>query len=189
MKTIADEITRKIRSMSAQDRIILAIDGRSASGKTTLAELLSKELSATVFHMDDFFLRPEQRTEQRLSIAGGNVDYERFYDEVLRPLRKNAKLITYRPFDCASMSLEAEISVIPNEIVIVEGAYSCHPFLREYYDLKVFLTVSPEVQIARITERNGAEKVKVFRDKWIPMEEKYFAECRVKENCDLSFHS
>ena len=43
-------------------QIIIAIDGNCTAGKTTLAAVLEKEYDCNVFHMDDFFLRPEQRT-------------------------------------------------------------------------------------------------------------------------------
>ena len=58
--------------------MIIAIEGPCLSGKTTYANKLAAELSVScnVFHMDDFFLRPEQRTEERFNIPGGNVDYE-----------------------------------------------------------------------------------------------------------------
>ena len=49
--------------------------------------------------MDDFFLRPEQRTAQRLAQSGGNVDWERFQAEVLIPLRQGISF-SYRPYDC-----------------------------------------------------------------------------------------
>ena len=46
--------------------------------------------------MDDFFLRPEQRTEERLKEVGGNVDRERFLEEVARPLTNKKKSFGYR---------------------------------------------------------------------------------------------
>lgn len=36
--------------------------------------------------MDDFFLRIEQRTPERMTEVGGNVDYERFLETVLFPV-------------------------------------------------------------------------------------------------------
>ena len=39
-------------------RILVAIDGRCGSGKTTLAAALQEMLQCPVVHMDDFFLRP-----------------------------------------------------------------------------------------------------------------------------------
>ena len=52
------------RRRAEKRRLVVALEGGSASGKTTLAALLQRIYNcATVFHMDDFFLRPEQRTE------------------------------------------------------------------------------------------------------------------------------
>ena len=88
--------------------LIVALDGRCASGKTTLAALLQQRTGCSVVHMDHFFLRPEQRTRERLEQPGGNVDYERFLAEVLEPLRAG-KDCSYRPYDCKQQKLaEAE---------------------------------------------------------------------------------
>ena len=76
------EIDRRL----AKEKLTVVIEGSSASGKTTLAEMLREIYGCTVFHMDDFFLRPEQRTSDRYAQIGGNVDYERFLYEVLIPL-------------------------------------------------------------------------------------------------------
>ena len=38
--------------------VIVAIDGKCTSGKTTLASKLAEIYDCNVFHMDDFFLRP-----------------------------------------------------------------------------------------------------------------------------------
>ena len=54
-------------------RAVIAIDGMAASGKSTLAARLAEELDGCVIHMDDFFLPPELRTQERLSSPGGNV--------------------------------------------------------------------------------------------------------------------
>lgn len=94
----------RIRALAAAlPRVLVAIDGRCAAGKTTLAASLQAQLACNVFHMDDFFLRPEQRTPERLRQPGGNVDFERFLTEVLRPLRDGAP-VTYRPYDCERSS-------------------------------------------------------------------------------------
>lgn len=47
-----------------------AIEGRAAAGKTSLSRLLKSVYDANVFHMDDFFLRPRQRTSARLRTSG-----------------------------------------------------------------------------------------------------------------------
>ena len=118
--------------------IIIAIDGRCASGKTTLAKAISEQIDCNVIHMDDFFLRPEQRTANRLATPGENIDHERFLEEVLIPLSKGLP-VTYHPFDCHKMGFGEEILLTPKKINIVEGSYSCHPSLRDYYAYTFFL--------------------------------------------------
>lgn len=188
MDTLARTLVGKISSLTAKSGpLLVAIDGRCASGKSTLAARLGELLDCPVFHMDDYFPRPEQRTAQRLSTPGGNIDYERFLTEILVPLRSGAGEITYRPLDCATLSLLPPISVKAGRINIIEGSYSCHPALLSNYDLRIFLTTSPEEQLRRIALRNGEEKLRQFRERWIPMEELYFTACDVAGHCDLIY--
>ena len=182
---MTSEIIQKIRALlSEKDLVLVAIDGRCASGKTTLARTLLSHFDANLFHMDDFFLRPEQRTESRLSEAGGNVDRERLLAEVLLPL-ETGRAFSYRPYDCGSQSLGASIAVSPKRLNIVEGSYSCHPLLFDRYDLHVFMTVKEDEQLRRIRLRDGETKAEIFRTRWIPMEERYFSAFDIQDRCDL----
>ena len=61
---------------------MVCIDGPCASGKTTFAKMIEDVLSLKVFHMDDYFLQPYQKTAQRSKEIGGNVDYERVKKEI-----------------------------------------------------------------------------------------------------------
>ena len=160
--------------------VTVAIDGKCTSGKTTLASRLAAIYDCNVFHMDDFFLRPEQRTPERFAEAGGNVDYERFREEVLLPLR-SGKAFSYRPFDCSTFTLAAPVAVTPKKLNIVEGTYSHHPYFDNPYDLKILLTVDEETQRQRILER-PAFLHKRFFEAWIPMENQYFNECHLLSN-------
>ena len=170
--------------LKLKERVIVAIDGPCASGKTTLAGKLAELYDCNVLHMDDFFLRPEQRTPERFARPGGNVDSERFREEVLVPLTAG-KAFFYRPFDCATFKLAAPVSVIPKKLTIVEGSYSNHPDFGNPYDLKIFLTVAPELQRRRILER-PAFLHRQFFEEWIPMENRYFDTFQIQQTCDLS---
>ena len=166
------------------ESVKIAIDGRAASGKSTLGDMLARMYGANLFHMDDYFLRREQRTPERLAQPGGNVDYERFGEEVMAGI-KSGSPFRYRPFDCSVMEVGEAVSVLPNHVTVVEGSYSLHPTLANGYDLKVFLDISPEVQSARILERNGEAMHRRFTEIWIPMEEKYFDELAIRDTCDF----
>lgn len=186
MESICHLIRDKIQELlKEKSYILVAIDGRSAAGKTTLANQLIQELGCTVIHMDDFFLRPEQRTAQRLEEPGGNVDYERFLEEVLLPLQTGTPF-SYAPFDCHTQDFKPSIHVEPGPITVIEGSYSCHPVLRDYYDLRIFLSLNQEEQGRRILLRNP-DRAGMFLERWIPLEEKYFTHCNTRECCQLLF--
>lgn len=178
-------LVRIDRLMAEQERVLVAIDGGSASGKTTLGELLQSVYACPVFHMDDFFLRPEQRTPERFSEPGGNVDRERFLSEVLLPLREG-KAVDYRRFDCKTFTIAPPRRIEPGRLNIIEGAYAMHPDLAPYYDLTVFLAVSAEKQRERILKRNAPAQAELFFDRWIPFEQRDFAALNVPERCDLT---
>lgn len=169
---------------SEKKKLTVAIDGGSASGKSTLGEILSEIYNCTVFHMDDYFLPMEKRTRERLSEIGGNVDYERFLSEVLEPLAEGEK-IAYRKFDCQTMSMGKEIEVIPKNLVIVEGVYSMHPALEKHYDISAFLDITPENQKERIYCRNSPQMAERFFNEWIPLENSYFEKTDIKNRCGL----
>jgi len=172
-----------LQRVSAMPGGVIAIDGRAASGKSTLAELLSQLLQAPVVHMDDFFLPPEKRTQARLSEPGGNVDYERFADEVLPGL--NAGAFCYGVFDCSVMRVTEQAAVPAAPWRIVEGSYSHHPHFGDYAALRVCLTVDPTEQLRRIRLRNGDEMAEMFKNRWIPMEEHYFDAFRIRDKADI----
>ena len=164
--------------------IIIAIDGRCGAGKTTLAGLLAAKLGCSVFHMDDFFLRPSQRTEQRLSAPGENIDHERFLSEALLPLSEN-KPFTYYPYNCRMQAFDKPVRAVPGRISVVEGVYSCHFALWDFYDLHVFADIDAKTQLARIIGRDGAEAAEAFKNKWIPLEEEYFSRFKIKERAEI----
>lgn len=180
-------ISEAIRELlQYKEHVIIAIDGRCGAGKTTLAKALGEKLLCDVIHMDDFFLRPEQRTSKRLSVPGENIDHERFLCEVLMPLSRGEHFI-YRPFDCQTGTFKEAVSVTPGKITVIEGSYSCHPKLSEYYDLCIFADTDPQTQLSRIRERNGNAAAERFKNIWIPLEEKYFSAYDIKKYCDLKF--
>lgn len=174
------EIDKLLQKGSA----VVAIEGYAASGKTTLATMLEDIYDCTVLHTDDFFLRPEQRTTERLSEVGGNMDRERFLSEVLTPLSQGKEL-SYRKFDCSTQQLMPPEIIHPKKLTVIEGSYSMHPSLAKFYDLSVFLEIDPEKQRERIIARNSPHLATRFFEEWIPKENTYFLCFGIKESCDI----
>ena len=179
-------LIREINRISEEsaENVIIAVDGRCASGKTTLSAMLSGKIDCNVFHMDDFFLRPEQRSPERLKTPGENIDHERFLEEILRPLKEDRQVI-FRRYDCHQGRLLEPVAVPKKHLNIIEGVYSLHPLLLDHYDLTVFSDIDEAEQKDRIIKRNTPEMAEKFFAVWIPMEEVYFSCFDIRSIADL----
>ena len=177
-------IQARIDALLAENPFVLiAIDGTAASGKSTLAEQLQAHYDCNLFHMDDFFLRPEQRTAERFAEVGGNVDYERFHAEVLQPLMTRQPF-AYRPFDCSTFELSEPVCVQPRQLNLIEGSYCLHNYFGDPYDLKILLTIEEQEQRDRILRRPAFLHERFFTE-WIPMEQRYAEGFRIRDKADL----
>ncbi len=166
------------------NNLLVAIDGPCAAGKTSIAMALKDEFyCCNIIPIDDFFLQPHQRTEERLNTPGGNFDRERFINEVITPL-KSGEDFSYRPFDCKKGELSAPVKIAHQPITVIEGVYSCHPELQDYYDYRIFVKTDKETQLKRLEKRSFA-LLNRFISEWIPMEEKYFSTYNIESKCDL----
>ena len=170
-ETICSEIEAQLCDLK---RVIVAIDGMCAAGKTTLAQKLSQRFSsAFVISMDDFYLPLAERSEAVLAEPGGHMDYERFAEEVAMPLWK-AQSPAYGVFDCQTQSI-VKTEQVPEDatLIIVEGTYCTHPFIPDIYDFRIFVKTDDATQASRVQERNGSF-AKDYFEKWIPAEKVYF---------------
>ncbi len=159
--------------LKGKTRAVIAIDGKSGTGKSHLARLIEACCRASTVHMDDFFLPQEKKTEERLREAGGNVDYERFISDVLIPLSSGMPF-SYKPFDCSTMELSPVLVEVDKPLIIIEGVYSLRPEFREYYDLAYVLDAPYESRLDRIRARSGEKKLERFINEWMPLEDIYF---------------
>jgi len=179
------EITKRIDELfNVQERVVVGIDGDCAAGKTALAAHLATIYHCDIVHVDDFFLRSDQRTPERLAEPGGNVDYERLYADVLVKI-KTGDPFSYRPFNCRTMAFDEPVQIAGKKLTIVEGSYSHHRILADNYDLKIFLTVNADIQLQRILNRNGELMLERFKNEWIPMEKRYAQEFEIPKRSDI----
>jgi len=186
MRAVPARLEEAIRTLlDEKSRVAAAIDGPCGSGKSTLAEALSLMFpDSLVIRADDFFLRPHQRTAERLKEPGGNLDRERLKEEVLAPLKQGSYQGHHR-YNCQTGAMEP----VPGNVgplAIVEGSYTHHPDLREYYDLAVFLDIGAETQLKRLRARCRDEALfQRFKSLWIPLENAYFSRLQIREQADI----
>ncbi len=176
-------IARVNALLREREHVVVAIDGRCASGKTTACDLLAKVFAcASIVRADDFFLPPTMRTSERYAEPGGNLDRERFIAEVLPHIGRRE--FEYGRFDCSVGRVTSAVSVPLNRLTLVEGSYSTHPAFGHYADLTVFSNIDHAERMRRLRERDG-DYAAVFESRWIPLEEAYFAAFDVMSKCDI----
>lgn len=167
--------------------VVVAIDGPSGSGKSTYAEKLATQFDGLVIHMDDYFLPKEMKTEERLNEIAGNVHIERFMDEIIPNLKND--VIPMRKFDCMKEQYSDEILLKNKKVIIIEGCYSMHPKLHQFYDLKILLQITGDLQIERIKKRSGEFMLQRFIKEWIPLENAYFEGVNIQKIVDIIIHN
>lgn len=189
LEKAADQIEAALAKLSAGGKpLLMCIDGRCTSGKSTLAAMLQDRLGANVVHADDFYLQPSQQTSERYADPGGNLDRERLLEEVIRPWQ-NTGAFCYRPYDAHNNTFGEPLCFPRRDVTIIEGSYSSHPDLWPAYDLHVFLTTSRENQLERVRRRDGEAAVREFDKQWIPLEELYFSSADLEKRSELFFET
>jgi uridine kinase len=155
---------------------LLAIDGHSAAGKSTLAaEIAAHVPAATIIHADDFY-RPMAEVDRALLDAAGGYqwyyDWQRLEAQVLAPLSRG-ETTRYQHYDWEANQLAEWTTVEPSGLIIVEGCYAARPQLRQYYDTIVLVETTP----ARRAERQRARvnDSPAWIERWEAAERYYFA--------------
>ena len=164
--------------------VVLALDGRCGSGKTTMATALAEQFpDSIVLHTDDFYLPPADRVPGWEQTPCANMDLARLRDEVLAPARAG-KPVPYRAYCCREGTYRPAQLLPAQPLVILEGSYSHHPLLTDCETLRVFVTCSQAEQTRRLRAREGARYAN-FVARWIPLEEGYFAQYGIEERADF----
>lgn len=190
MKNSSEEIVAKLsaeirrRSSATPKPFLVAIDGRSGVGKSTVAESLCQDLGAAIVAGDDFY-------------AGGITVWRKCAEElaeicidrakllaVLRELKSN-RVATFFPFDWETFdgrNSDSQKTVYPEPLIILEGVYSCHPDIRSLVDCAVLLKLDDAEREMRLLTREG--RITEWERQWHAAEEWYFDNLARQEDFD-----
>jgi uridine kinase len=151
----------------------IAIDGKAASGKTTLVSQLSKSLPSTVINADDFF----DNSNNKIGINSMRIRTE------LLDKAHTGQNLNYRIYNCSTETFQEKTVplVLP---LLIEGAYSANKDLRSYFDLVFFMDIDSLEQRKRLEERSKSLLEK-FTNQWIPRENNYIEREKIIQKADL----
>ena len=149
----------------------VCIDGRGASGKTTLADLLGARLPGfDVVHGDDYF------EPHKDPVTWGDFNEERLEAELLAPVRAGARPISIRPYD-----FPRDVVGAPRVLPLEQGLVfeRCFAFaLPVAWDLTIWVEASRECCLSRGLARDGAVSLgdrarTAWEQVWQPREDRY----------------
>ena len=139
---------------------LIAIDGRSGSGKTAYAA--GQFPGATVLHMDDLYAGWSGLRDAPTSLT----------EQVLSPLRKGEPA-AYRRFDWHTGTFAETVIVEPADVIVVEGVGSSAAPATDLYDERIWLTAPRHVRKARALARDG-DTFAPHWDDWAAQEDVLF---------------
>ena len=163
---------------------VVALDGLSGAGKTTLVTQLQQHFqNAVVIHIDDHIVEHAKRYNT------GYVEWIEYYNLqwdlpfltkiLLQAIRDNAPYLQL-PYYLKEMdtTIEKTVMLQPNCIVLIEGIFLLRNEWKHYYDFSIFLDCPKEVRFQRVCEREKyvgdmQERIKKYNNRYWPAEEYY----------------
>jgi len=196
-----DAVVTAIRACPVSpQRLVVAIDGRSGSGKTTVAAAVAQAIGAVIVPCDDFFAASvsnaewDRRTpEQRAADA---IDWRRLKREAIEPWRTGRPARWYAfdflagPRGDGTYPLRRTATELaPKPVVLLDGAYSARPELADVLDLSVLVEAAATTRDARLAAREAPEFLRQWHARWDLAEEYYFGRVRPPSAFDVVLHT
>lgn len=148
--------------------VIIAVDGRSGAGKTTvaveLAALLRRHRTVSLFHLEDIYPGWD-------GLAGG---VDRYVQSVLEPLRTGHPAV-WTAWDWEAGSDGASRTTELADVVLVEGVGSSHGPALDLLDAVIWVDTPAQARKRRALERDG-DSYAPFWDTWAAQEDRLLGE-------------
>lgn len=161
---------------------VIAIDGKSGTGKSTLAEQLAEMLDAVVIKCDDFYTGGNSSRWKSLSIEEMNdtvINWRYIKDRILVPL-KDSKTVSWTPFGSSETAIAS-----PKHVIILEGAYSSREELSSLVNYRILTEMPEDLREKRIREREGDNYDEEWHGMWKPAMDYYFEVNQPRKTFDL----
>jgi uridine kinase len=172
------ELVELIQSSSIKcgETKVVCIDGPAGSGKTTLANSLSKYLdNCPIVHMDEIYEGWGEALSQKTT--------NDLYQWIIEPLLKK-QLIEFFKFDWTISKRNKKVVIRSHSYLIIEGVGSSVKEVSKHASLKIWIEVNQSLGIERVLKRDG-QQIKDQMKNWQIQELNYFNENKTKENSNI----
>lgn len=152
---------------------LIAIDGLGGSGKSTFAKNIAAiNPSIKIAELDKF---PHLPKEHPYHPAGAQtrVNLQRFEKEVLIPLTLDKEARFQNTFWWETDEKPKWFTIQPGDLVFVEGCYSFHKDIRQYYDFSIWIECAADIAMKRAISRDGEKGRAIWEEVHAPNEKKY----------------
>jgi uridine kinase len=190
-----EDLAGRVLAVAVDHPVRVAIDGRSAAGKTTLANALATALRATSTRMviraelDGFMKMVADRNaypyDSPESYYLDAWDYPAIRAALLAPLGTDGDR-RYR-----TGPLDPPHTAPDDAILLADGVFLQRPELDRFWDLRIYLDIGLEESLRRGVDRDrhwmggAAEAEHRYRTKYLPGEQRYLAEVRPRERAQI----
>lgn len=192
--TVLARLAALVDATAPGRRALVAVDGVDGSGKTTLADALASTVAPqreVVRASVDSFHRPrdERYRRGRRSAEGcyqDTFDHDLLRDRLLVPFRDGGSCIT-GTYDHRRGCRLCPTAVHPGDaaVLILDGVFLQRAELAVGWDLVVHLQVSDEEVLRRAAARDGEGSLPLYRQRYLPAQRLYEAECSPAEQADV----
>jgi len=176
--------------------LVVAIDGRSGVGKSTLASQLGAVLPASVIPTDDFFAAEltsaDWDARSPSERARDAIDWRRLRRLVLEPLLAGRAAV-WHPFDfAAGVRADGSYAFASGSIrrdaaplIMLEGAYSSRPELADLVEVAILVEAPAATRHERLALREAGDFLDAWHRRWDAAEDYFFTEVRPRTSFDI----
>ncbi len=125
----------------------VCLDGMTGAGMDRLADAIATRYGAPIIHMRDFILPEGERAEGWEHTPAGDIDFNRFREEIADPWMGKAPLV-YTIVDPVTGEPIERRALPDARLYIIEGTYCLHPYIPDFFDLRIFMKCSPGERLA-----------------------------------------
>ena len=153
---------------------LIAVDGRSGSGKTWLASELATPLDAPVIHLDDLYPGWDGLAKTADVLA----------EWVIGPLSKG-KPARWRRFDWDTMSYAEWHTTEAAGVVVLEGCGSIRSTLAGAYAARIWVEAQAAARRQRLRARPDWTAYEPFARQWAAGEDQLYRTEHTRRHCDV----